>query len=64
VFSQKLQNDTLCKFKDFFKLVTTVIANMVESRVHNEKLLGDYESSVVFNYDGFTMGVAFLLKVI
>jgi hypothetical protein len=38
-----------------FRLVTAVIANMLESRVHNEKLIGDYESSVVFNYDGFTM---------
>lgn len=37
---------------------------MVESRVHKEKLLGDYESSSAFNYDGFAMGVAFLLKVI
>ncbi|XP_078173320.1 uncharacterized protein LOC144567139 isoform X4 [Carex rostrata] len=63
-FSQKLQNHSLCECKDFFKVITDVIANMVESRVHKEKLLRDYESSSEFNYDGFTMGVAFLLKVL
>ncbi|KAF3324727.1 WASH complex subunit 7-like protein [Carex littledalei] len=63
-FSQKLQNRSLCECKDFFKVITDVIANMVDSRVHKEKLLRDYESSSEFNYDGFTMGVAFLLKVL
>lgn len=63
VSSQKLQNHSLCECKDFFKVITDVIANMVDSRVHKEKLLRDYESSSEFNYDGFTMGVAFLLKV-
>ncbi|KAJ4775130.1 WASH complex subunit SWIP [Rhynchospora pubera] len=65
VTSQKLQNGSAGKFKDFFKVAIAVIANMVESGVHKEKLLlREGASNSVFNFDGFAMGVAFVLKVL
>lgn len=66
-FSQKLQSNELKEMKDFFRIVPSLIANMVDSRfLLKDKLLrrGHEVKSAVHTNDGLLLGVAFVLKVL
>ncbi|OEL37588.1 WASH complex subunit 7, partial [Dichanthelium oligosanthes] len=64
--SQKLQSNELKAMRDFFQIVPLLIASMVDHRLlHKDKLLrrGHEAKSTIHTYDGFLLGVAFVLKV-
>ncbi|XP_072966494.1 uncharacterized protein [Typha angustifolia] len=67
MFKEKLQSIEFGQFKDFFHIVPSIIAHMVDSRLlEKDKLLRkDHElGSMVNLYDGFVMGIVFVLKVL
>ncbi|KAF2925063.1 uncharacterized protein [Oryza sativa Japonica Group] len=66
-FSKKLQSNKLHEMKDFFQIVPSVIAHMMECRLLlKDKLLrrGHEDKRYTHTYDGFLLGVAFVLKVL
>uniref|UniRef100_A0A0E0L7H8 WASH complex subunit 4 N-terminal domain-containing protein n=1 Tax=Oryza punctata TaxID=4537 RepID=A0A0E0L7H8_ORYPU len=66
-FSKKLQSNKLHEMKDFFQIVPSVIAHMVDCRfLRKDKLLrrGHEDKRYTHTYDGFLLGVAFVLKVL
>ncbi|XP_026660870.2 WASH complex subunit 4-like isoform X2 [Phoenix dactylifera] len=66
MFLKELQCSRYDHLKDFFAVVPSLIANMIDSKVHcMDKLLRrDHESGNMFClYDSCIMGVAFILKV-
>ncbi|XP_062233658.1 uncharacterized protein LOC133930903 isoform X2 [Phragmites australis] len=63
----RVQSNELKEMKDFFQIVPLLIANMVDHRLlHKDKLLrrGHETKSAIHTYDGFLLGVAFVLKVL
>ncbi|XP_072994798.1 uncharacterized protein [Typha latifolia] len=67
MFKEKLQSIKFGQFKDFFHIVPSIIAHIVDSRLlEKDKLLRrDHElGSMVNLYDGFVMGIVFVLKVL
>ncbi|KAF8732817.1 hypothetical protein HU200_015159 [Digitaria exilis] len=65
--SQKLQRNELNAMKDFFQIVPLLISSMVDHRLlHKDKLLrrAHEAKSAIHTYDGFVLGVAFVLKVL
>ncbi|XP_020112572.1 WASH complex subunit SWIP homolog isoform X5 [Ananas comosus] len=67
IFSEKLQLSELRELKDFFLIIPSLIANLVDCRVlRKDKLVrGDHEpGSIVSINDGLIMGTAFVLKVL
>uniref|UniRef100_A0A0D9WLI9 WASH complex subunit 4 N-terminal domain-containing protein n=1 Tax=Leersia perrieri TaxID=77586 RepID=A0A0D9WLI9_9ORYZ len=66
-FSKKLQSNKLQEMKGFFQIVPSVIAHMVDCRLFlKDKLLrrGHEAKRSAHTYDGFLLGVAFVLKVL
>ncbi|KAL6606587.1 hypothetical protein ACP70R_042240 [Stipagrostis hirtigluma subsp. patula] len=66
-FSQKLQTNELKDMKEFFRIVPSLIANMVDRRLlYKDKLLrkGHEIWSAIHTYDGFLLGIVFVLKVL
>uniref|UniRef100_A0A0E0DWD2 WASH complex subunit 4 N-terminal domain-containing protein n=1 Tax=Oryza meridionalis TaxID=40149 RepID=A0A0E0DWD2_9ORYZ len=66
-FSKKLQSNKLHEMKDFFQIVPSVIVHMMECRLLlKDKLLrrGHEDKRYTHTYDGFLLGVAFVLKVL
>uniref|UniRef100_A0A0E0PT69 WASH complex subunit 4 N-terminal domain-containing protein n=1 Tax=Oryza rufipogon TaxID=4529 RepID=A0A0E0PT69_ORYRU len=64
---RKLQSNKLHEMKDFFQIVPSVIAHMMECRLLlKDKLLrrGHEDKRYTHTYDGFLLGVAFVLKVL